>query len=98
MSQNGKLAQPAVESKVEELAIKLNGDGVRKLIDERVRDGLQEVLQQFLEEEAKGLCNAEKHQRTDGRKDYRNGHRQRRLVTRMGEVVLQMPRLRELAL
>jgi transposase-like protein len=97
MSRIGKVVQGAEDGKVHELALKLNGDGVRKLIDERVRDGLQEVLQKFLEEEAKTLCNAEKHQRTEGRQDYRNGHRQRRLVTRMGEVVLQMPRLRELA-
>lgn len=40
----------------------------------------------MLDEEAAELCNAEKHERTDARKNYRSGHYQRKLLTTAGEV------------
>lgn len=46
------------------------------------------------DEEAAELCNAEKHERTDERKNYRSGHYQRKLLTTAGEVELSVPKLR----
>jgi len=84
-------------SEQNELGLKVDASGVKKFLDERVKEAVQDVLQVFLQEEAKALCGAGKYERTAGRDDYRNGQRVRKLVTRVGEVVLKVPRLRELA-
>jgi transposase-like protein len=97
MDQKQHLNHGNVESKVSELALKLDGDGMRKWVDGRVKQGVEEVLQAILEEESKMLCGAGPYERSEGRKDHRNGYRQRKLVTRVGEIALKVPRLRELA-
>ena len=48
----------------------------------------------MLEAEADRLCNAEKYQRSEARRDTRAGHYQRKLHTTAGEVTLNMPKLR----
>ncbi len=42
-----------------------------------------------------GVIGAGPYERSDGRKTYRNGHRQRTWETRVGEIPLQIPKLRE---
>lgn len=49
----------------------------------------------MLEGEADRLCNAEKYQRSDARKDTRAGHYERQLHTKAGEVTLKVPKLRQ---
>jgi transposase-like protein len=51
-------------------------------------------LNQLLDAEAERMCNTEKYQRTEARKDTRAGKYQRTLQTRVGEVTLNVPKLR----
>jgi transposase-like protein len=65
------------------------------LLQERLRLAIKYTLLQVLEEEIEAFVNAEPYQRTQDRRDYRNGHYQRDLVTTMGVVEdLAVPRTR----
>lgn len=55
---------------------------------------MRDVINRLLEEEADGLVNAERYERTADREAYRSGHYKRKLVTSAGEVVLEVPKLR----
>jgi transposase-like protein len=79
------------------LSLKIDGASIKKYLDDQLMQGLQDAFQNFLELEATLQCGAEKGEQTEDRKDYRNGHRPRKLTTRVGEMVLKFPRLRELA-
>lgn len=50
----------------------------------------------MLDEEADGLTNARKYERTEGRRDTRAGHYTRKLLTGAGEVEPEVPKLRTL--
>src|SRR5580692_6108066 len=50
----------------------------------------------MLDAEADRLCRAERHERTEARKDTRAGSYQRQLQTKAGEVTLKVPKLRTL--
>ena len=62
-------------------------------------DGFRRVLevlvQRMLEEEMTAFLGAEPYQRAEGRQGYRNGHRRRRLKTRVGTLELLVPQDRE---
>ena len=78
-----------------EKIIQLNEDLIHDHLGEMVRSTVEDTLNQMLEAEADRLCNAEKYERTEARKDTRAGHYQRQLHTKAGEVTLQMPKLRK---
>jgi len=78
-----------------EKIIHFNEAAVKDHLGEMVRSTVEETLNQMLEAEADRLCNAEKYERTEARKDTRAGHYQRKLHTRAGEVSLKMPKLRK---
>ncbi|ACD95215.1 transposase mutator type [Trichlorobacter lovleyi SZ] len=59
-----------------------------------VRNTVEDTLNSMLDSEADRLCNAEKYQRHDARIDTRAGHYQRKLMTKAGEVNLNIPKLR----
>ena len=59
-----------------------------------LKDLLTQVLNQILEGRAQDLCGAALYEQTDERKDYRNGYRDRSLLTRFGKIELAVPRLR----
>ena len=67
------------------------------LIDQEI--GLKELLTWFLNPvmqlEALQQTGAEPYQRIDGRKAHRNGYKKRSLKTRVGEITLDKPQLRE---
>lgn len=68
---------------------------IQELLHERLRLAIKYTLIQVLEEEIEAFVNAEPYQRTAERRDYRNGHDQRDLVTTMGAVEdLVVPRTR----
>jgi transposase-like protein len=77
---------------------RLDGEGqasIQELLQERLRLAIKYTLLQVLEEEIEAFVNAEPYQRTQDRRDYRNGHYQRDLVTTMGVVEdLAVPRTR----
>jgi putative transposase len=59
-----------------------------------VRKTVQETLNEMLDTEAQGMCNAQRYERTEARKDCRAGFYQRKLQTQAGEVELNVPKLR----
>ncbi len=59
-----------------------------------VRNSVEEILNDMLENEAKALCNAGRYERSEARKNNRAGHYKRKLHTATGEVELNMPKLR----
>jgi len=77
-----------------EKIIQLNEGAIRDHLGEMVRSTVEETLNRMLDAEADRLCNAEKYQRSDARRDTRAGHYQRKLHTKAGEVTLQVPKLR----
>ena len=58
-----------------------------------VRQTVQETLNQMLDAEAQELCNAQRYERTEARKDCRAGFYQRNLQTQAGHVELNMREL-----
>ena len=74
---------------------------VIRVDDERVRDHLgrivggtvEQTLNAMLEAEADRLCNAERYERTQARRDQRSGSYDRKLQTKAGEVTLKVPNL-----
>ena len=60
-----------------------------------MREIVQGTLQRLLEEEITLHLNADPHERTEGRRGYRNGYRSRQLKTRVGTLRLLVPMDRE---
>ena len=73
--------------------IQLNENAVRNHLGQIVRSTVEQTLNEMLDAEADQLCNAEKYQRSDARKDTRGGHYKRNLQTQAGEVRLKVPKL-----
>jgi transposase-like protein len=55
---------------------------------------VEETLNALLEAEADRLCNAQRYEHSEARRDTRAGHHERKLQTRAGEVQLRIPKLR----
>jgi putative transposase len=55
----------------------------------------EQVLNQVLHAQASEQLRAHPHERTQERQGYRNGYRERPLVTRIGTLTLQVPKLRQ---
>jgi transposase-like protein len=62
--------------------------------DEAVATLLESILNQVLKAQATEQLNAENYERTEDRKDYRNGTYTRTLTTRVGSLTLHVPRFR----
>ncbi len=56
---------------------------------------MEKILNAMLEAESEEQIGAARHERASDRKDYRNGTRQRALVTRIGTLTLRVPRHRD---
>jgi putative transposase len=76
--------------------IRIDEGAVQSHIDTLVRGSIEETLNQLLDAEADRLIQARRYERTEGRKDTRAGHYQRKLHTKSGEVTVKMPKLRNL--
>lgn len=76
--------------------IRVDQEQVRSHLDEVVRSTVEETLNGLLEQEADQLCGASRYERSAERLDTRAGHYTRKLLTKAGEVKLQVPRLRSL--
>jgi len=66
------------------------GDGV-----DLVRDSVRVALQELIEPEATERIGSAPYERSEDRTAERNGHRQRMLTTKAGDVELRIPRLRK---
>ena len=76
--------------------IRIDEGKVRQHVEEVVRQSVEETLNGLLEAEADELCGARRYERSMERLDRRAGHYERKLQTKAGEVALQVPRLRSL--
>ena len=76
--------------------IQVDHDQVHKHLDALVRDSVEQTLNALLDAEADQLCGAKRYERSPERLDTRAGHYTRGLVTRVGPVELQVPKLRNL--
>ncbi len=89
-----------VESETKEASfrdvIRIDEQQVRNHVDELVRASVEETLNKLLDAEADELCGAKRYERSPERLDTRSGHYRRKLLTKSGEVELQVPRLRSL--
>jgi transposase-like protein len=81
---------PATHPAPPELASLLDGSSAGELIPELARYGLQ----QLIELEVAAVLGADRHERTEERLGYRNGYRSRSLTTQVGDIELQIPKLR----
>jgi len=82
-----------------QLNITLNQDEILQLMSND-REGafkklLQDSLNSILKAESDNQIGAEPYQRSDARLDYRNGSRERDLITRIGTITLKVPRHRD---
>jgi putative transposase len=78
--------------------IQVDPGKIESYLSQKVRESVEETLNTLLEEEADRVCSAKRYQRSDQRADTRAGHYKRKLLTKAGEVELEVPRLRKLPL
>jgi putative transposase len=81
---------PTTHFAAPELASLLDGSSAGELIPELARHGLQ----QLIELELAAFLGADWHERTEERLGHRNGYRPRTLTTQVGDLALQIPKLR----
>ena len=74
--------------------IKIDQAQVQAHLGEVVRSTVEETLNAMLDAEADQLCNAQRYEHTEARKDQRAGYYKRHLHTKAGEVQLKVPKLR----
>jgi transposase-like protein len=67
---------------------------IKEFLNRTVKHAVKDVFEALLEAEAAELLKARPYERTTTRRDHRNGKRKRKLVTRVGEMELTVPRLR----
>src|SRR6478735_1514904 len=74
--------------------ISIDDERIKNHLDRVVRGTVEETLNALLEAEADRLCNAQRYERSEARRDTRAGHYERNLQTKAGEVRLKVPKLR----
>jgi transposase-like protein len=68
---------------------------IKSHLDRVVRGTVEETLNALLDAEADRLCNAQRYERSEARRDTRAGNYERGLQTKAGEVRLRVPKLRQ---
>jgi putative transposase len=68
--------------------ITIDDERIKNHLDRVVRGSVEETLNALLEAEADPLCNAQRYERSEARRDTRAGHYERKLQTKAGEVRL----------
>jgi putative transposase len=74
--------------------VTIDDERIKSHLDRVVRGSVEETLNALLDAEADRLCNAERYERSEARRDRRAGHYERKLQTKAGEVKLRIPKLR----
>lgn len=62
---------------------------------ERLRSIVEMICQVAMKQEVSEHLGADRHERCEGRRGHRNGHKPRTLVTRVGELELSVPQVRD---
>jgi transposase-like protein len=83
------MTDPTIALKEYLINIGLNGDA------DFLRQGVELLSQMLMELEVEQQIGAGKHERTPERSNYRNGYRERTWETRVGEIELAIPKLRQ---
>jgi putative transposase len=80
-----------------EYQITIDGETVHGLFadDAGLAKLLEQVLNQVVEAQVSEQVGAERYERTEERQGYRNGVRPRKLTTRVGQLTLRIPQVRE---
>lgn len=78
-------------------SIDLDGELVQRLFadPDRLRSIVQMICQVAMKQEVSEHLGADRHERCEGRRGHRNGHKPRTLVTRVGELELSVPQVRD---
>jgi transposase-like protein len=76
--------------------IAINEGLIKDHLDKMVVKTVEETSNAMLDAEADEQCGAKRYERTPDRLDNRDGHYERQLHTKAGEVTLKVPRLRKL--
>jgi transposase-like protein len=74
--------------------ITIDDERIKNHLDRVVRGSVEETLNALLDAEADRLCNAQRYERSEARRDTRAGHYERKLQTKADEVRLRIPKLR----
>ena len=69
--------------------ITIDDERIKNHLDRVVRGSVEETLNALLDAEADRLCNAQRSERSEARRDSRAGHYERKLQTKAGEVSVQ---------
>ena len=85
-----------VDEKVLSKAFKIDEKEIKSHLSSLVKESVVETLNALLDGEADAICGATRYQRSPERLDTRAGKYQRKLLTGVGELELQVPRLRSL--
>src|ERR1700733_5611136 len=90
--------EPTSQGEVAKLnqGIQIDEGKIQAHLGEVVGSTVEETLNAMLDAEADRLCQAERYERSEARKDTRAGSYQRQLHTQAGEVTLKVPKLRTL--
>src|SRR5438128_2566700 len=75
--------------------ITIDDERIKSHLERVVRGTVEETLNALLDVEADRLCNAQRYERSEARRDTRAGHYERGLQTKAGEVRLRVPKLRQ---
>jgi Transposase, Mutator family len=75
--------------------ITIDDERIKRHLDRMVRGTVKKTLNALLDAEADRLCNAQRYERSEARRDSRAGHYERGLQTKAGEVRLKVPKLRQ---
>lgn len=76
--------------------IQIDDERIQDHLDKIVRGSVEYTLNALLDAEADRLVGAARYERSQGRRDHRSGHYERKLGTRAGEVTLKVPKLRSM--
>ena len=74
--------------------ITIDDERIKNHLDRVVRGSVEETLNALLDAEADRLCNAQRYERSEARRDTRAGHYERQLQTKAGTVKRRIPKLR----
>src|SRR5205809_7666514 len=75
--------------------ITIDDERIKNHLERVVRGSVEETLNALLDAEADRLCNAQRYERSEARRDTRAGHYERNLQTKAGAVRLKNPKLRQ---
>jgi putative transposase len=75
--------------------ITIDDERIKSHLDRVVRGTVEETLNALLDAEGDRLCNAQRYERSEARRDTRAGYYERGLQTKAGEVRLRVPKLRQ---